>query len=382
MALQGDIKDFSVVDILQLLYQQQKSGVLNIIDKGNEFEVLFDSGMIISANSKMKHADEFLGEMLLKAKLVNKPQINKALETQKETLKKLGDILIESGIITINDLRHVLKLQTHETVFKLLNLKSGTYNFYQRLINYDKRAFELINTEHFLMDSLRMTDEWPEIKEKIYSYNLVFEKMPGSEEEISFWKTPGDDDSNYDPYYEDEEPSKEEMVMSMEERKVFDLVDGTKTVRDLINISRFGEFETTKALAGLMDKTLIDIAFEIEEEKFVTPTRKKATNFSFYVLFAGIVLSLLLILAISYQRIVSNFTISNISRIDFEDSQRITEMRNIRSALYTFYLTYGHYPEDLSELKGNGYLKNTRDDFEEKYEYHPLEKNYRLLVRE
>lgn len=382
MALQGDIKDFSVVDILQLLYQQQKSGVLNIIDKGNEIEVLFDSGMIISANSKMKHVDEFLGEMLLKANLVTKSQINKSLEIQKETLKKLGDILIESGIITINDLRHVLKLQTHETVFKLLNLKSGTYNFHQRLINYDKRSFELINTEHFLMDSLRMTDEWPEIKEKIYSYNLVFEKMPGSEEEISFWKTPGANDSSDDLYYEDEEPSKEEMVMSMEERKVFELVDGTMTVKDLINISRFGEFETTKALAGLMDKTLIDIAFEIEEEKFIAPARKKAINLSFYVVFMGIVLSLLLILAISYQRIVSNFTISNNSKIDFENSQRSMEMTNIRSALYTFYLTYGHYPEDLNELKGNGYLKNIRDGFENRFEYYPLEKKYRLQVRE
>ena len=382
MALQGDIKDFSVVDILQLLYQQQKSGVLNIIDKGTEIEVLFDSGMIISANSKRKHVDEFLGEMLLTANMVSKSQLRNALEVQKETLKKLGDILIESGVITINDLRHVLKLQTHETIFKLLNLKSGTYNFHQRLINYDKRAFELINTEHFLMDSLRMTDEWPEIKQKIYSYNLVFEKMPGAEEEIKFWKTLDPEDSKDDLYYEDDEPSKEEMVMSKEERKVFDIVDGTMTVRDLINISRFGEFETTKALASLMDKTLIDIAFEIEEEKVTTPTEKETTNLSFYVVFGGIVLSLFLILAVSYTRIVSNFTISYTSRIDFENSQRTMETANIKSALYTFYLTYGRYPEDMGELKGSGYLKNVRDGVAERFEYQLIGKKYKLSIRE
>ncbi|MBN1572996.1 MAG: DUF4388 domain-containing protein [Deltaproteobacteria bacterium] len=382
MALHGDIKDFSVVDILQLLYQQQKSGVLNIIDKGTEIEVLFDSGMIISANSKRKHIDEFLGEMLLTAKMVSKSQLRNALEIQKETLKKLGDILIESGIITINDLRHVLKLQTHETIFKLLNLKSGTYNFQQRLINYDKRAFELINTEHFLMDSLRMTDEWPEIKEKIYSYNLVFEKMPGAEEEIKFWKTTDSEDSNDDLFYEDDKPLKGKMVMSAEERKVFDLVNETMTVRDLINVSRFGEFETTKALASLMDKTLIDIAFEIEEEKVTTPSEKETTNLSFYVVFGGIVFSLFLILAVSYPRIVSNFTISNASKIDFENSQRSMETANVKSALSAFYLIHGRYPDDLNELKGSGYLNNTRDDVAERFEYQPLGKKYKLNIRE
>ena len=381
MALQGDIKDFSVVDILQLLYQQQKSGVLNIFSKDNALEVLFDNGMIISANSKKKQVDEFLGEILLKANIINKSQLNHALEIQKETLKKLGDILLESGTITINDLKHVLKLQTHETIFKLMNLKSGSYNFHQRLINYDKRSFELINTEHFLMDSLRMTDEWPEIKEKIYSYNLVFEKMPGAIEEISFWKVFGSDDSDND-LFSDEKPSDDNMTMTHEERKVFDLVDGTMTVRDLINISRFGEFETTKSLAGLMKKTLIDIAFEIEEDKVVTPAKKVTTNFSFYFIFAGIVLSLLLVLAISYPRILSNFTISNYNKTDFENSQRSVELINIKSALYTFYLTNGHYPYDLDELKRSGFLKNTRDNINDRFEYSPLEKKYTLEIRE
>lgn len=381
MALQGDIKDFSVVDILQLLYQQQKSGVLSIFSKDNAIEVLFDNGMVISANSKKKQTDELLGEILLKANIINKFQLNQALETQKETLKKLGDILLESGTITIADLKHVLKLQTHETIFRLMHLKVGTYNFHQRLVNYDKRAFELINTEHFLMDSLRMTDEWPEIKEKIYSYNLVFEKMPGADEEISFWKVSGSDDSDND-LFPDDKPSDNKMTMTHEERKVFDLVDGIMTVRDLINISRFGEFETTKALAGLMKKTMIDIAFEIEEDKAVTPTKKVTTNFSFYFIFAGIVFSLLLILSVSYPRILSNFTISNYNKTDFENSQRSVELINIKSALYTFYLTYGHYPYDLVELKRSGFLKNTRDNINDRFEYTSLEKKYTLDIRD
>ena len=225
MGLQGDIKDFSVVDILQLLYQQQKSGILTIAEKGNQVRVLFDKGMIISAVSTKRNIDEHLGEMLLKSNLINKTQLMHALDTQKETLKQIGDILIENGSITINDLRHFLMLLTHDTIFKLLGWKRGTYNFIQRIVTYNKKAIEPINTEHFLMDSLRMIDEWPEIQKKVYSYNLIFEKMPGADEEIAIWKVAaeGESSSHDNIFSERKEQTTDEKIMSFEERRIFNL---------------------------------------------------------------------------------------------------------------------------------------------------------------
>jgi len=249
VALQGDIKDFSVVDILQLLYQQQKCGILTISEKDNQAEVLFDRGQVVSANLKKRSEQENLGEMLIKANLISRKQLTNALEMQKETLKKLGDILIEAGSISIVDLRHFLKLQTHETIFKLLSWKRGDYYFNQRLVNYDKKAIEPINTEHFLMDSLRMIDELPDLRQKVYSYNLVFERMPGADEEIRVLKVleqaaPSDEHA----IFADDSDQADENSITVEEKKVFHLIDGTKTVKDIINIGRLGEFETIKAL--------------------------------------------------------------------------------------------------------------------------------------
>ena len=69
MGLQGDIRDLSVVDILQLLYQQQKSGILTLIDRSNQVQVLFNKGIIVSAIPTKRNPDEYLGELLLKAEL-------------------------------------------------------------------------------------------------------------------------------------------------------------------------------------------------------------------------------------------------------------------------------------------------------------------------
>jgi hypothetical protein len=382
MALQGDIKDFTVVDILQLLYQQQKSGILSITEKENEAEVIFDRGMIVTASLKRKSESQNLGEMLVKANLISRSHLEAALTNQRETLKKLGDILIESGYISIGDLRHFLKLQTHETIFKLLSWKRGNYNFNQRLITYDKKAIDPINTEHFLMDSLRMIDELPELKTKVYSYNLVFEKMPGADEEIGFWKVEDSDGPVGEPsiFADEKSDSRGQKVLTVEDRKVFDLVNGTRTVKDIINIGRLGEFETIKALVSLMEKQLVDISFEIEEEKVKKPA-VSVQNVFLQGIFSAIFFIMIVFLFFFYPRIVSNFTISPERRADFDYSQTMTSMDNVRYALSTFYLINGRYPDDIQELSASGYTDNLEPGWEQRFDYTPTTQGYDLEIR-
>jgi hypothetical protein len=382
MALQGDIKDFTVVDILQLLYQQQKSGILSITEKENEAEVIFDRGMIVTASLKRKSESQNLGEMLVKANLISRSHLEAALTNQRETLKKLGDILIESGYISIGDLRHFLKLQTHETIFKLLSWKRGNYNFNQRLITYDKKAIDPINTEHFLMDSLRMIDELPELKTKVYSYNLVFEKMPGADEEIGFWKVEDSDGPVGEPsiFADEKSDSGGQKVLTVEDRKVFDLVNGTRTVKDIINIGRLGEFETIKALVSLMEKQLVDISFEIEEEKVKKPA-VSVQNVFLQGIFSAIFFIMIVFLFFFYPRIVSNFTISPERRADFDYSQTMTSMDNVRYALSTFYLINGRYPDDIQELSASGYADNLEPGWEQRFDYTPTTQGYDLEIR-
>ncbi len=371
-----------MVDILQLLYQQQKSGILTIAEKGNHVRVLFDKGMVISAVSTKRNIDEHLGEMLLKANLINKTQLMHALDTQKETLKQIGDILIENGSITINDLKHFLMLQTHDTIFKLLGWKRGTYNFIQRIVTYNKKAIEPINTEHFLMDSLRMIDEWPEIKKKVYSYNLVFEKMPGADEEIAIWKVAAEGESiGHDNIFSErtKQPT-DEKIMSFEERRIFNLVDGNNAVNDLISIGRIGEFETTKALASLMDKRLIDISFELEEEKILKPTIS-IKNISFNVAFFSIFLVIFFYLMFSFPTIVSNFTISESRKAPFKYSQNITELENLNLEISTFYLVNSRYPEELDDLSQSDYINGLRSGWKDRFEYYQSSKGYYLEIR-
>src|SRR3954469_8029134 len=105
MALKGTLKDFGIADILQLIGQQQKTGVLYIKSKSEEVEVSFVEGNVVRALSKTRRSRELLGSMLVGSGLLTQNELDEALDIQKRTLKRLGDILVTEGKVTGDQLR-------------------------------------------------------------------------------------------------------------------------------------------------------------------------------------------------------------------------------------------------------------------------------------
>ena len=54
MALQGTLKDFSITEIIQLIGQQLKTGVLKIRRGKNVVEIYFVDGMIVHVYSNYR----------------------------------------------------------------------------------------------------------------------------------------------------------------------------------------------------------------------------------------------------------------------------------------------------------------------------------------
>ena len=57
---------------------------------------------------------KLLGQILMEAGLVNIDDINDAIEIQKSTEQKLGEILINMGVITEEELEMALEFQKEE----------------------------------------------------------------------------------------------------------------------------------------------------------------------------------------------------------------------------------------------------------------------------
>jgi len=265
MALEGTLKDFSLADIFQLIGLQRKTGVLTLRGRDDTVTVTFLDGKVVGADSLNRRLEGRLGNVLIKTGTLTTDQLNRALEIQKETLQRLGFILVHYGIISAQSLKDAIQLQITQIIYRLFRWKDGDYHFSQETtIEYDRDNVSPIAAESILMEGARMMDEWPIIEKRVRSYDMVFRKKT-SEQEIMVVGAEDADEIDFDPDTTSARKRKpagggDKIRISEEEKSVYDLVDGTRTVGDIVEVSRLAEFDTNKALYELLTRDLIDEA--------------------------------------------------------------------------------------------------------------------------
>lgn len=260
MALEGTLKDFSLADIFQLIGLQRKTGVLTLRSNDDTVTVTFLDGKVVGADSLSHRLENRLGHVLIRSELLTQDQLNRALEIQKETLQRLGFILIHYGIISVDALKHAIQAQILQIIFRLFRWKDGDYHFSQETtIEYDRDHVVPVSAESILMEGARMIDEWPIIEKRIRSYDMVFRKKMTDQEIVVVGVAEEADEIDFDPMVRRRKPvSSDKIRISREEKAIYDMVDGTIRVRDVLELSKLSEFDTAKALYELLTRDLIE----------------------------------------------------------------------------------------------------------------------------
>jgi len=261
MALEGTLRDFSLADIFQLIGLQRKTGVLTLRGKDDTVTVTFLDGKVVGADSLNRRLENRLGTVLIRTGYLTQDQLNRALEIQKETLQRLGFILTHYGIISADSLREAIQLQIMQIVYRLFRWKDGDYHFSQETtIEYDRDNVQPITAESILMEGARMIDEWPIIEKRIRSYDLIFRKKL-TDQEIVVVGAEDADEIDFDAEAVKKKKRGgigEQIRISQEEKAIYDMVDGTMKVGDIVEVSKLSEFDTVKALYELLTRDLVE----------------------------------------------------------------------------------------------------------------------------
>ncbi len=387
MALKGTLKDFGIADILQLIGQQTKTGTLQLTNKGEEVVVSFKDGNIVRAEATSRVSKDLIGTMLIRAGLLNEQQLDFALETQKRTLQRLGDILVGQGTITVEKFKDMVQLQTAETLYRLFGWKSGTYAFEQVDVEVDSWLVPL-RAESVLMEGFRRVDEWPVVKKKITTYRMTF----GRKKELPPAPLAKDtfDDALDDAFAEEKKEVNKGEFQSVgeNERRVYGLAIPGRPVQDIIDMSMLGEFETAKALCNLLNLDYLTAVVPAGAEKGddVENTRTgRALAMVGRVLVTTVMVGALVFLGTRVD--FGSFRLGAGSASTFTDpaAQRFAsrqQVSRIEAALEVYRLEKGALPEALRDLAELGLLSNDdlhypwRDD----YYYRRTEKNAYVLL--
>jgi hypothetical protein len=259
MALEGTLRDFSLADIFQLIGLQRKTGVLTLRSKDDTVTVTFLDGKVVGADSLNRRLENRLGSVLIRTGYLTQDQLNRALEIQKETLQRLGFILTHYGIISAESLREAIQLQITQIVYRLFRWHDGDYHFSQETtIEYDRDNVTPISAESILMEGARMIDEWPIIEKRIRTYDMVFRKKL-TDQEIVVVGSEDVDEIDFDGRARKRKGGLTDTIrISQEEKSIYDMVDGTMSVGDIVEVARFAEFDTVKSLYELLTRDLIE----------------------------------------------------------------------------------------------------------------------------
>ena len=241
-ALGGNLEDFGIAEIFQLIGQQRKSGVLTLCSGDKRIEIPFDRGAVVGASPVGDFAGAALADMLVRCGYATVERVDVLRRKSVASAETLKGLAVESGLISGTEMVKLEDLLTNETLFDLLRWSAGSFDFKPGDVGHE-RAFELMmGAEQILMDGLRMTDEWQNFAGSIPAEDMVFRHTDvfGGETGQALGPIPRID------------PEKAERISL--------LIDGRASVRRVIDLSRLGTFEAMQVIVALQQAGLIRAA--------------------------------------------------------------------------------------------------------------------------
>jgi len=337
MALEGELRDFNILEVIQLLGQQGKTGVLQVWElgkKGEEAGIFFLEGRITHATSTQRTKGDLLGERLAKTGVISRDDLLNFLRTQKKSGRFLGEIVVESGMAEEQAVLNALYTQIHELVYEVFRLETGKFKFEPLSAAEFPKVSVQLHADEVMLNILKMVDEWPEIEKKVPPPTMILHTTKTLQEHG--------------------------ITLSEDHDAIYRLVDGKRSVQEIVEVSLLGKFATLEILASLLeggDIKEVGIKRTGEAPPTMRPMFKKVLPEKPASVGYGVGLGVSLILLILSVVPFSFGFLWGGPQSEISSMQGyITKVRQERAEWGTriFFLERGSYPENRGELVDAG----------------------------
>jgi tetratricopeptide (TPR) repeat protein len=159
-AFSGNLKQFELLDLLEFLRLNRRTGVLRLVSDGRVAEVhLVDghlAGGTIAGNAR-------LGKMLLTNGMIPPEALQRAVELQRSAPRPLplGQVLLSHDFITAETLRPALVDQIKMTLLEITDWTDGTFVF-----DADEEMVHGLNADPLLLDTTTMMLETVRLRDE------------------------------------------------------------------------------------------------------------------------------------------------------------------------------------------------------------------------
>lgn len=237
VVLDGLLDSVALGEVFQLLAFQSQTGLL-VVDRGvdGSASVTFAlrNGRIDLAVGR-DLVDEFrLGRYLVEMGVVSRAHIDAVIASLAGQRVLIGQALVTGGFIREVDLERALERQTSEILYEVVRWSGGRFRFEAGSTLPEAQYARLgLPSESFILEGYRRLDEWRMIGEYLPSDRTVLARDEALVAGLA------------------------QHELHLNERRVLDAVDGTRSVRDVVDAVCMSSFDTCKILYRLLQARLV-----------------------------------------------------------------------------------------------------------------------------
>ncbi len=244
MALRGNLRDFTITQLLNLINLASKTGTL-IVDGPNEQAfVSFREGKL--AYARIGHEESALAAVLHRANKLTANQYRAIVERAgRMTDKELGLLLINAGYVTQEDI--LLNLQGYftEVIRRLFTWVEGIFRFEADMLAPDDRINVRMDLENIIIEGSRQLREWEQLQDEIPSLEMA----------LKFTDRPLTN-----------------INLSVEEWRVVKFINPKNTMKQIAVACKMNDLEIRRIVYGLLQAGLVEI---VRPEGVIIPPSPK-----------------------------------------------------------------------------------------------------------
>jgi hypothetical protein len=245
MALRGNLRDFTITQLLNLINLASKTGTLIVDGPADQAHISFRNGKL--AFARMGQEDGGLAVVLHKAHKLNANQYRAIVDRAGAMSdKELGLLLINAGYVTQEDI--LLNLQGYFTdvVRKLFTWVEGIFRFENEMLPPEDRINVRMDLENIIIEGSRQLREWEQLQDEIPSLDMA----------LKFTDRPLTN-----------------VNLSVDEWRVVKYVDPKNTIRQIASTNKSGDLEIRRIVYGLLQAGLVEV---IRSSNAPIPVAQKA----------------------------------------------------------------------------------------------------------
>jgi hypothetical protein len=234
MALRGNLRDFTITQLLNLVNLAHKTGTLIVEGPSETARVSFRDGKL--AYAQIGQEDGRLAGILHRTNKLTASQYRLIQQRAANfTDKELGLLLINAGYVTQEDILDNLQQYFTDVVHRLFTWVEGLFHFDSEALPPADRINIRLDLENLIIEGSRALREWEQLQDEIPSLDMA----------LKFADRPGANLRNVN--------------LSIEEWRVVSYVNPKNTMRQIANATKMNDLEVRRIIYGLLQAALVEI---------------------------------------------------------------------------------------------------------------------------